>query len=95
MEVVIEELGSGALVNARIVLTGNRTARVIASLSMSRADWEDFIRCLGYPRQAKRGGIVFTPAAKEPRPDANCRLLKAPRSFPVHSDRMAAAVGMS
>jgi len=64
VEVLIEEVSVGALITGRIVLHQNCSSREVARVHLSRADWQDFTHCLGYPKRFRRGAIVFTAAAE-------------------------------
>jgi hypothetical protein len=94
VEVFIEELSGGSVVAGRIVLRGNRSVREVARLSMTRADWEDFTRCLGHPGQVKQGRIVFTPVPKAPATPVKRQFSEAPH-FLVDPGRAVLAASAS
>jgi hypothetical protein len=66
VEVHIEEIAASAVVTGRILFAGNRAVQEVAHLSMSRADWEDFTRCLSPSGKGNRRRIVLKPARPEP-----------------------------
>jgi hypothetical protein len=68
VEVYVEEVAGGAVVTGRIVFAGKRAVQEIARLSMSRAAWEEFTRCLGTPGDRDRRRVVLKPARPEPAP---------------------------
>ena len=74
MEVLIEEVSVGALIAGRIVLQQNCSSREVARMHLSRADWQDFSRCLGYPKRIRRGAIVFSAAADSGQKENGIRL---------------------
>ncbi len=59
MEVLFEEVPGSAVVSGRVVLRGNRCTKEVARLNMTRADWDDFVRCLRVPGQIRQGGVLF------------------------------------
>lgn len=71
MEVHIETVAAGAVVTARIVLQGNSSITEISRLSLTRAQWEDFSRCLNGRPRVHNGKIVFAPT---PRPELKCKV---------------------
>ncbi len=66
MEVLIEEMSGGAVVAGRIVLRGNRSNKEVAHLSMTRAEWDDFLRCLASAGRVRQGRILFNPVGGGP-----------------------------
>jgi len=92
MQVVIEEISGSGFVTGRIVLTGNRDALVVAQLSLTRADWEDFMRCLGHTGDTYPRRIVLEPAKKEPAPSAKCKRAAAPISRQVQTAQRCEAI---
>jgi hypothetical protein len=62
VEVLFEEVTGSAVVAGRVVLRGNRCTKEVARLNMTRADWDDFVRCLGVPGQIRQGAVLFNGA---------------------------------
>jgi hypothetical protein len=65
MEAYFETVSVAGIVTARIVLQGNRFIQVIALLSLTQAQWEDFSNCLLQRARIERGRIVFAPVRKQ------------------------------
>ena len=61
MEIHVETLSVGTWVKARIVLQSGRSNTELANLNMTRAQWDDFTKCLSHSARVKQGRIVFAP----------------------------------